>query len=100
MKFVACTQEVHAEAILAILNEAIVNSTTIYDYKPRSLESMAGWFKAKQASNFPVVGAISTSGELLGFASYGTFRAWPAYKYSVEHSISTRDIVAKDLGWR
>jgi phosphinothricin acetyltransferase len=24
---------------------------------------------------------------LAGFASYGIFRAWPAYKYSVEHSV-------------
>ena len=24
---------------------------------------------------------------MLGFASYGTFRTWPAYKYSVEHSV-------------
>jgi len=48
---------------------------------------MANWFKAKQASDFPVIGAVSSSGELLGFASYGTFRAWPAYKYSVEHSV-------------
>jgi phosphinothricin acetyltransferase len=23
----------------------------------------------------------------MGFASYGPFRAWPAYKYSVEHSV-------------
>jgi phosphinothricin acetyltransferase len=23
----------------------------------------------------------------MGFASFGTFRAWPAYKYSVEHSV-------------
>jgi len=23
----------------------------------------------------------------MGFGSYGTFRAWPAYKYSVEHSV-------------
>jgi len=87
MQFVACTQAAHAEAILEILNEAIVNSTALYDYKPRTLESMANWFKAKQVSNFPVIGAVSPSGELLGFASYGTFRAWPAYKYSVEHSV-------------
>lgn len=87
MEFVNCTEKAHAEAILAILNEVIAHSTALYDYQPRSLESMSGWFSAKQASNFPVIGAISHSGELLGFASYGTFRAWPAYKYSVEHSV-------------
>jgi phosphinothricin acetyltransferase len=86
-QFIACTHAAHAEPILAILNDAIINSTALYDYQPRSLESMAGWFKARQASDFPVIGAVSSSGELLGFASYGTFRAWPAYKYSVEHSV-------------
>ncbi|HWL52171.1 MAG TPA: GNAT family N-acetyltransferase [Chthoniobacteraceae bacterium] len=87
MKFIACTYEPHAEAILAILNEAILHSTALYDYQPRTLESMAGWFRAKEAGGYPVIGAVSPSGGLLGFASYGTFRAWPAYKYSVEHSV-------------
>ena len=85
--FVACTEEVHAEAILEILNEAIVNSTALYDYRPRGRESMQAWFGTKRASGFPVIGAVSPAGELLGFASYGSFRAWPAYKYSVEHSV-------------
>ena len=35
----------------------------------------------------PVVGCVDDEGRLLGFASYGSFRAWPAYKYSVEHSV-------------
>jgi phosphinothricin acetyltransferase len=48
---------------------------------------MKAWFEAKQKGNFPVMGAVNQGGELLGFGSYGTFRAWPAYKYSVEHSI-------------
>lgn len=87
MKFVSCTFERHASSILAILNEAIVNSTVLYDYKPRPPESMVGWFKAKEAGNFPVIGLESDDGELLGFASYGTFRAYPAFKYSVEHSV-------------
>jgi L-amino acid N-acyltransferase YncA len=87
MKLITCTYEKHGQPILAILNEAIENSTAIYDYKPRSVESMAGWFKAKEAGNFPVVGLESEAGELLGFGSYGTFRAWPAYKYTVEHSV-------------
>lgn len=90
MQIVPCTEERHAGAILAILNEAIVNSTALYDYKPRSAESMLSWFAAKRNGGFPVIGAEDEAGELLGFASYGTFRAWPAYKYSVEHSVYIR----------
>lgn len=76
-----------SDQILAIFNESILNSTALYDYKPRTRDSMAQWFDNKLKGNFPVIGALSEAGELLGFASYGTFRAWPAYKYSVEHSI-------------
>lgn len=87
MQFVACNYPAHAAAILDIFNEAIVNSTALYDYRPRAPESMVGWFKTKEAGRFPVVGALAPGGTLLGFASYGTFRAWPAYKYTVEHSV-------------
>jgi phosphinothricin acetyltransferase len=87
MQFVTCTYESHATAILDIFNEAITNSTALYDYKPRTAESMVAWFKAKEAGRFPVIGVVAEDGQLLGFASYGTFRAWPAYKYSVEHSV-------------
>ncbi len=87
MRFITCTHAAHAQAILEILNEAIVNSTALYDYQPRSLASMAAWFKAKESGRFPVIGAVEEDGTLLGFASYGAFRAWPAYKYSVEHSV-------------
>lgn len=77
----------YSDQILAIFNEAILNSTALYDYKPRARESMVTWFENKQKGHFPIIGAVGEGGELLGFASYGTFRAWPAYKYSVEHSI-------------
>jgi phosphinothricin acetyltransferase len=86
-KIVECTLEQHGSAILEILNEAILNSTALYDYKSRTAEDMVKWFEFKRAGNFPVIGIESADGELLGFASYGTFRAWPAFKYSVEHSI-------------
>jgi L-amino acid N-acyltransferase len=51
---------------------------------------MGPWFATKRANGFPVIGAVDDAGTLLGFASYGTFRAWPAYKYTVEHSIYIR----------
>lgn len=86
MKLTACDVS-FADQILAIFNDAILNSTALYDYKPRTMESMGPWFESKRKGNFPVIGAVDDSGELLGFGSYGTFRAWPAYKYSVEHSV-------------
>lgn len=87
MNIVTCTYEMHAEPILAILNEAIVSSTALFDYRPREQASMVEWFRAKDTRGFPVLGAVDASGELLGFATYGTFRGWPAYKYTVEHSV-------------
>src|SRR5512134_2938203 len=86
MKIINCTKD-QAQAILDILNEAIVNSTALYDYVPRAPESMTPWFDIKIKNNFPVIGLMNDDGQLLAFGSYGTFRAWPAYKYSVEHSL-------------
>jgi len=87
MRLIDCNEAGHAGAILEILNEAIANSTALYDYSPRTPESMVGWFSVKRAHGFPVVGAVDESGKLLGFASWGYFRAFPAYKYTVEHSV-------------
>lgn len=87
MQLVECSLLEHGAAILEILNDAIVSSTALYDYRPRTPESMVGWFEAKRSGDFPVWGAVDERGALLGFATYGTFRAWPAYKYSVEHSV-------------
>lgn len=91
MQLIACTHDAHAAAILAILNHAIVTSTALYDYQPRPLSSMRGWFDSKAAGGFPVIGAVNEQGALLGFASYGPWRAFPAYKYSVEHSVYVRE---------
>ncbi len=87
MKIIACEPARHSAAILGILNDAIANSTALYDYQPRPLESMTGWFEAKVRGNYPVIGVEDDDGALMGFASYGPFRAWPAYKYTVEHSV-------------
>lgn len=87
MRVIHCDPKRHAATILAIFNEAIANSTALYDYTPRTPEMMAGWFETKVKGKFPVIGIENEAAELMGFASYGTFRTWPAYKYSVEHSV-------------
>jgi len=87
MDVIQCDLARHGRAILAIFNDAIVNSTALYDYKPRTMEHMATWFEVKAKGKYPVIGIENSDGELMAFGSYGTFRAHPAYKYSVEHSV-------------
>jgi len=87
LKLIPCEPRRHSAAILAIFNEAIANSTALYDYELRTDADMVDWFGGKAAKNYPVIGAENEAGELLGFASYGKFRERPAYKYTVEHSV-------------
>jgi phosphinothricin acetyltransferase len=103
MQFVDCNLEQHGVAILDIFNDAIANSTALYEYKPFLPEKMRTWFADKTSGKYPVIGAIDasidTSGALLGFASYGVFRARPAYKYTVEHSVYVhKDHRGKGIG--
>lgn len=78
----------HAEAIREILNDAIATSTAVWDYEPRTPESMDGWFDRKTRFGGPVIGAFDDAGTLLGFASYERFRMrWAAYKYTVENFV-------------
>jgi L-amino acid N-acyltransferase YncA len=87
VKLITCEPARHSAPILDIFNEAIANSTALYDYRPRAPETMVGWFEAKNKGRYPVIGIEDAAGTLVGFGSYGAFRAWPAYKYTVEHSI-------------
>ena len=73
-------------AILDIYNEVILNTTAVYDYLPHTLEMRKEWYAAKLKDNYPVFVAEEGS-RLVGFSSYGPFRAWAAYKYTVENSI-------------
>ena len=87
MKLISCVPARHSDAILAIFNEAIANSTALYDYQLRTRADMTAWFDYKARKNYPVIGMENAAGEFMGFASYGQFRERPAYKYTVEHSV-------------
>ena len=73
-------------SILEIINIEIENSTSVYDYKKRSLENMIDWFKKKELDNLPIVVA-EKGNKILGYGTYGIFRPWDGYKFSIEHSI-------------
>ncbi|HLR19398.1 MAG TPA: GNAT family N-acetyltransferase [Staphylococcus sp.] len=72
--------------ILEIYNDAIVNTTAVYTYNPQTLASRELWFNKKMNNNEPII-VYEEQGEAIGYATYGSFRDWPAYQYSIEHSI-------------
>ncbi|MDZ4846354.1 MAG: GNAT family N-acetyltransferase [Chitinophagales bacterium] len=84
--FIRQATETDLPGILEIYNDAILNTTAVYDYKPHTLEMRAQWFREQQKNNFPVFVALLHD-KVVGFASYGKFRMKQGYKYTVEHSV-------------
>ena len=74
------------QAMLAIYNHAIINTTAVYDYQPRTSDAQRQWFETKQAQRLPVLVAVDNA-TIIGFGSFGPFRPWPAYQYTVENSL-------------
>jgi len=72
--------------ILEIMNEAILNTTSIYDYAERDRAYVEAWFQKKRTDKLPVI-VLEANGETVGYGSYGIFRPWEGFKFSVEHSI-------------
>jgi L-amino acid N-acyltransferase YncA len=84
--------------ILDIYNDAIVNTTAVYHYEAQTLDNRLQWYRDKQKSGHPIV-VLEEEGRVVGFATFGPFRAWPAYKYTVEHSVYVhRDFRGRGAG--
>jgi L-amino acid N-acyltransferase YncA len=84
--------------ILEIVNHAILNTTSIYDYDVRTLEDQTLIFETKKAKNFPLFVAESND-EILGFGTYDTFRTKMGYRFTVEHSVYVKDgFAGKGIG--
>lgn len=79
-------EETDLPEILTIYNDIIVNTTAVYDYNAHTPAMRKQWWDTKVQQGFPVFVAVE-DGKVVGFSSIGPFRAWAAYKYSVENSI-------------
>ena len=83
---IRAAREEDVPAILAIHNEAVLTTTAVWDELPRTLAEQQQWLAAKRAAPFPVLVA-ECAGEVAGYASYGSFRAWYGYRHTVENSV-------------
>ncbi|HCZ0171345.1 TPA: N-acetyltransferase [Staphylococcus aureus] len=83
---IRCAKKEDLNAILAIYNDAIINTTAVYTYKPQTIDERIAWFETKQRNHEPIF-VFEENGSVLGFATFGSFRPWPAYQYTIEYSI-------------
>ena len=72
--------------LLEIYNDIILHTTAVYDYEPHTLEMRRAWYAAKVEGDYPVLVA-EADGRPVGFSSFGPFRAWAAYRFTVENSV-------------
>jgi L-amino acid N-acyltransferase len=91
--------EADLPAILAIYNEVIATSTAVYSETPATLDQRLEWWRGRVAQGYPVlvgrfkgrrpVGGVTPipSGPVVGFATFGDFRAFPGYRFTVEHTV-------------
>ena len=90
--------EADLPGILAIYNDAVLNTTAIWNEALVDLANRRAWLTERQTQGFPVLVA-QQAGEVLGYATYGPWRPHDGYKYSVEHSVYVRrDQRGKGLG--
>ena len=73
-------------AILAIYNDAVLNTTAIWNETPVDLENRRAWLAARAKAGFPVLVA-EEEGRVAGYGSFGDFRPFEGYRVTVEHSI-------------
>lgn len=73
-------------AILAIYNEAVLNTTASYDLEPRSLQHRLNWFDDHEASGYPVFVA-EEEGAVVGWSSLSRYHDRYGYRFTAENSI-------------
>ena len=78
--------EADLPAIAAIYNDAVANTTAIWNETPVDLDNRRAWLSARRERGFPVIVALR-DGAVLGYASYGEWRAFEGYRHTVEHSV-------------
>lgn len=88
--FIREAREEDAEGIAAIYNDAVVNTTAIWNETTVDAADRLTWMLERQKTGYPVLTAIDDDGNVLGYASFGDWRAWHGYRHTVEHSVYVR----------
>ncbi len=74
--------------ITAIYNDAVVHTAAIWSETQVDVADRANWLADHRASGHPVlIAAQDDNDEVLGYATFGDWRAREGYRHTVEHSV-------------
>ena len=73
-------------AMLAIYNDAVLTTTAIWNDNLVDLDNRRQWLEGRRRQRYPV--HVATLGDtVIGYASFGDFRAFDGYRFTVENSV-------------
>ena len=72
--------------LTAIYNHAVLHTTAIWNDTVVDVDNRRGWVAARLGLGYPVLIA-DIDGVVAGYATFGDFRAFDGYRFTVEHSI-------------
>jgi L-amino acid N-acyltransferase YncA len=75
------------EGILKIYNDAVQNSTAIWNDHVVDLDNRRAWLAERHEQNYPVLVAIDDEQRVAGYASFGPWRPHDGFRHTVEHSV-------------
>jgi len=79
------------EAVCEIYNDAVENTTAIWNEVRVDVANRVDWLAARRKAGFPVLVALNQAGVVVGYASFGDWRAFDGYRHTVEHSVYIRN---------
>lgn len=73
--------------ILRIYNDAVENSTAIWNDRIVDLDNRRAWLAERHDQGYPVLVAIDEGGQVAGYASFGPWRPHDGFRHTVENSV-------------
>jgi L-amino acid N-acyltransferase len=79
-----------AAGITDIYNDAVAHTTAIWNEQTVDVTNRQAWLADRNKAGYPVLVAVDGRDTVLGYASFGDWRAWDGYRHTVEHSVYVR----------
>lgn len=85
--YIRPAQEHDIQTITNIYNDAVLNTTAIWNDTTVTVDDRLAWLHHHQKKNEPVLVITNTHNHVLGFATFGPWRSFDGYRHTVEHSV-------------